>query len=175
MPSLVIEGVECAGKTTLIREFRSRVANWDVVALSHQAGHQFDRFIGAYMALPGVIFNRSHFSERIYAELWNRRPPFTAAEKEVLDSFVERRFVTVLCTADPAALRERYAKRGFAQRASPDELAAIANLFEDEFAGVPHIRYVSSGPEALDDVLEAIERALASACRQNGIAAITTD
>ena len=160
-PSLVVEGVECAGKTTLIREFRARVSNLDVIALSHQDGHQFDRFMSAYVTADGVIFNRSHVSESVYAELWGRERPFSPAEREVLNSFVARRFVTVLCTADPATLRKRFAARSFDQKARQNELDEIAGLFDTEVSAIPHIRYVSSGPDALDATLDAIEDALA--------------
>ncbi len=160
VPSLVVEGVECAGKTTLIREFRARVSNLDVIALSHQNGHQFDRFMSAYLDAEGVIFNRSHISESVYAKLWDRERPFSSAEREVLDSFVARRFVTVLCTADPPTLRTRFAQRNFDQKARMNELEEIVRLFDAEFAGLPCVRYVSSSPDALDATLDAIEDAL---------------
>lgn len=161
VPSLVVEGVECAGKTTLIREFRARVSNLDVIALSHQEGHQFDRFISAYVDAEGVVFNRSHISETVYAKLWNRGRPFSPAEREVLDSFVARRFITVLCTADPATLRTRFAKRNFDQQARMNELEEIAELFDEELASQSYIRYVSSGPDTLEATLDAIEDAFA--------------
>ncbi len=161
VPSLVVEGVECAGKTTLIREFRARVSNLDVIALSHQGGHQFDRFMSAYVAANGVVFNRSHVSEDVYAKLWNRGRPFSDAEREVLDSFVARRFVTVLCTADMATLRTRFADRNFEQKAGVAELEEIAGLFDARLDGFPYIRYVSTSPAALDAALNTIEDALA--------------
>lgn len=160
VPSLVVEGVECAGKTTLIREFRARVSNLDVIALSHQDGHQFDRFMSAYVAANGVVFNRSHVSEEVYAKLWNRERPFSDAERQVLDSFVARRFVTVLCTADAATLRARFAERNFDQKARMAELEEIAELFDTRFERLPHIRYVSNSRAALDAALDAIEDAL---------------
>lgn len=159
VPSLVVEGVECAGKTTLIREFRARISNLDIIALSHQTGHQFDRFMNVYVDAAGVVFNRSHISESVYAKLWDRERPFSGAEREVLDSFVARRFVTVLCTADQATLRRRFAERNFDQKARIDELEEIAGLFDAELAGMPYIHYVSSSPDALNAALDAIQDA----------------
>ena len=58
--AVLVEGVECAGKTTLIRALRERL-DWDCKALSHRPAHQFDRFMGEYLLGRDVVFNRGHY------------------------------------------------------------------------------------------------------------------
>lgn len=158
--ALVVEGVECAGKTTLIREFRDSVVNWDIKSLSHQPGRQFDRFMCEYVSAHGLILNRAHVSELVYARLWDRGRPFSDAERDVLDDYAARHFTLVLCTADQAVLERRYAERGFNQRAKVAELPRITEFFDEECERVPHIRYVSSGPDALAKAISDIRRSL---------------
>lgn len=88
--NIIVEGVERAGKTTLIDEIRRKIPGWDLKYLGHKDGSQFDRYMWEYRVNRGVIFNRSHFSEVVYSKLRQRGEPFTEAEREVLDDVVAR-------------------------------------------------------------------------------------
>lgn len=153
--AVLVEGVECAGKTTLIRALRERL-DWDCKALSHRPAHQFDRFMGEYLLGRDVVFNRGHYSELVYSRLWGREEPFSTAERAVLTDYASRHFLVVHCTADLDTLRLRYERRGYAQRARSSELARILELFEETFAAVPHLRYASNDADALAAVVERL-------------------
>jgi len=157
--AILIEGVECAGKTTLIRELRDGLP-WDCKALSHRAGHQFDRFIHEYTLGMNVVFNRGHYSEIVYSRLWNRAAPFSDAEEAVLNSYVSRHILVVLCTANVATLQARYENRNYRQHASCSELAQICDLFDQALCAVPHLRYTSTDDVALAEIVARIRRQL---------------
>lgn len=154
--AILVEGAECSGKSTLIQALRDRPDPWDYTALSHRSGHQFDRYMREYVLARSLIFNRGHFSELVYSKLWGRESPFSAAEERVLGEYVGRYFLVVLCTADVAHLEARYARRDYSQRARCAELARIADLFEQQFHQVPHLRYVSTSGESLAQAVNTI-------------------
>jgi hypothetical protein len=157
--AILIEGVECAGKTTLIRELRDGLP-WDCKSLSHRAGHQFDRFIHEYALGVNVVFNRGHYSEIVYSRLWNRGTPFSDPEEAVLNDYVSRHILVVLCTADVATLQARYDNRYYRQRARCSDLAQICGLFDQALCAVPHLRYTSTDDVALAEIVARIRREL---------------
>lgn len=154
---ILIEGVECAGKSTLIKEIRDNVAPWDAKYLAHQPGHQFDRFMYEYMINNRIIFNRGHFSESVYSRLWDRESPFSPSEVDVLNDYTRRNLVVVLCDADVDTLVERYNQRDFHQKASAEELSRIRDLFAEEFDGIDCIHYSSTDEAALKQVSDQIK------------------
>lgn len=154
---ILIEGVECSGKTTLIKGIRDKIVPWDCKFLAHQPGQQFERFMFEYLVNKNIIFNRGHFSEAIYSQLWGREAPFQAHEFQVLNDYVRRNLVLVLCDADIDTLVKRYGERGYFQKAGAPELGQIKALFEEQFEGVDCVRYTSTDQQAYDRVLEEIK------------------
>ncbi|WJV54880.1 hypothetical protein PCO85_05475 [Prodigiosinella aquatilis] len=159
---IIIEGVECSGKTTLINEIRSNLVPFDCIMLGHQDGEQFDRYMREYMFNSGVIFNRSHYSEAVYSQLWKRPNPFTSQEKDVLDSYLSKNYITLFCTADKSILAERYLKRKFKQKADVNELDFIRTLFDNLLRSRADYIYESNGEDALHDAVEYIRSRLSA-------------
>ena len=160
LKGIIIEGVECSGKTTLIQRLRSDVIAYDCVMLGHQEGDQFDRYMREYMLNSRVIFNRSHYSEMVYSHLWQRESPFSVHEVSVLDSYLARNYITLLCTADIDTLAARYQGRDFKQKANIDELKAIKSLFESTLNNKADYIYHSNDASALDKVLDYVRACL---------------
>ncbi len=157
---IIIEGVECSGKTTLIQRVRSDVISYDCIMLGHQNGPQFDRYMRDYMVNDRVIFNRSHYSELIYSRLWKRGVPFSASELDVLNDYIVRNFITILCTADVCCLAERYAKRQYKQKVNLNELSEIKSIFDDVLTPTADYIYSSNDELELDKVLNYVKARL---------------
>ncbi|RJL52397.1 hypothetical protein [Pectobacterium carotovorum] len=157
---IIIEGVECSGKTTLIQRIRSDIVSYDCIMLGHQNGPQFDRYMRDYMVNERVIFNRSHYSEVIYSRLWDRGTPFSTSEMNVLSDYIHRNFITILCTADVCSLAERYAKRQYRQKVDLNELSEVKSLFDDVL--IPKADYIYSSNDVLelDKVLDYVKTRL---------------
>lgn len=154
---ILIEGVECAGKTTLIKGVRDKIVPWDAKYLAHQPGQQFERFMYEYMVNRNIIFNRGHFSEAVYSRLWGRETPFQPHELQVLNDYARRNLLVVLCEADVDTLVRRYGERDHFQKAAAPELEKIKQLFEEQFEGVECIRYVSTDQQTLERALEELK------------------
>ena len=157
---IIIEGVECAGKTTLIQKLRNEVMPWDCKMLSHKSCQQFDRFITEYVIGDEVIFNRSHISEVVYSKLWNRNMPFSFEERKVLDEYIKRHYILVLCEAETSLLVERYNSRDFKQKVTTSELDGIKQNFNSECYNMDFVYYNSSRKESLDNIIPVIQAAL---------------
>ncbi|MEL7630523.1 hypothetical protein AAGW04_16200 [Pectobacterium aroidearum] len=157
---IIIEGVECSGKTTLIQRIRSDVISYDCIMLGHQSGSQFDRYMRDYMVNDRVIFNRSHYSELIYSRLWDRGVPFSTSELNVLNDYIHRNFITILCTADVCSLAERYAKRQYKQKVNLNELSEVKSLFDDVLTPKADYIYRSNDVLELDKVLDYVKTRL---------------
>ncbi|MDX6916317.1 hypothetical protein R9X49_14510 [Pectobacterium carotovorum] len=157
---IIIEGVECSGKTTLIQRIRSDVISYDCIMLGHQSGSQFDRYMRDYMVNERVIFNRSHYSEFIYSRLWERGVPFSTSELDVLNDYIHRNFITILCTADVCSLAERYAKRQYKQKVNLNELSEVKSLFDDVLTPKADYIYSSNDVLELDKVLDYVKTRL---------------
>ncbi len=153
---VIIEGVECAGKTTLIDYLRKKTLPWDVKYMAHQTENQFDRYIYEYVTARNVLLNRSHISECVYGTLWRGGVPFKEYEQQTLDNYVRRHMVLVHCDAPTELLLDRYSDRDFDQMAKAEELNAIRAGFERVLAGTDCIRYESTSQRSLENTAEAI-------------------
>lgn len=146
--NIIVEGVECAGKTTLIDEVRRKIPGWDLKYLGHRDGNQYERYMWEYMVNKGVIFNRSHFSEVVYSKLKQREEPFTEQEREALDDVVTRNTLVIFCDPMIEDVKARFMQRTTVQPVQLEELEVVHGLFREVFAGVPCIRYESRNMDA---------------------------
>jgi len=153
---VIIEGVECAGKTTLIDFLRKERLPWDVKYVAHQEGDQFDRYMYEYITARNILINRSHFSECVYGTLWRGGTSFEEYERKTLDSYVRRHMIVVHCDAPTELLLDRYANRDFDQMAKAEELDTIRSGFLRVLAGTDCIRYESTSQKELETTAEAI-------------------
>lgn len=148
--NIIVEGVECAGKTTLIDELRRKAPGWDLKYLGHRTGNQYERYMWEYMVNKGVIFNRSHFSEVVYSRLRQREEPFTEPERRVLDDVVARNTLVIFCDPRIEDVRARFMQRSTVQPVQLEELEVVHGMFRDIFEGIPCMRYESRDMTARD-------------------------
>lgn len=160
--NIIVEGVECSGKTTLIEEVRRRVPGWDLKYLGHRNGNQFDRYMWEYMVNRGVIFNRSHFSEIVYSKLRQRGEPFADAERRTLDDTVGRRALIIFCDPRIEDVKARYMQRETVQPVQLEELETVHGMFREVFEGISYMRYESRDMNARDAFVQELMIRLSS-------------
>lgn len=158
--NILIEGVECGGKTTLIDHIRHEIPGWDLKYLTHRDGDQFQRYAWEYMANSGTIFNRGHYSEVVYSGLHDRDEPFSAAQREALDSMVEDDCLVIFSDPRLEDAIERYKQRDVVQPIKLHELEVVHGMFKVLFENVPHVRYESTNIEARDSFVRSIPELL---------------
>lgn len=143
---IVFEGTDCSGKTRLIKHVKARLAGqgWDVLQMGHRSGDQFQRYFKVYSSADRLLLDRGHVSEVVYGELAQRPGRLAAAERIVLDNILRREFITVLCTAPPGILWERYIGRGIAQPpTSFEDITRAHDAFLDALATTADVVFES--------------------------------
>jgi thymidylate kinase len=147
--NIIIEGVECAGKTTLIDALSRECRGWDIKYLPHKDGNQFKRYVHEYLTNEKTIFNRSHLSEVVCGSLWRGGPGMSEEETSTLNKLVGEEFVVVLVDADPEVIKQRFRERGYVEGAKIDEVEAVQKGFKNAFENVTHITCVSNDEDDL--------------------------
>lgn len=162
-PSVLIEGADCAGKTTLAKELKNRLG-YDLICASHRPGDQFARYGHLYSTLSSAVFERGHISEIVYSRLYGRPAPFTAQERRLLDGFISEQMIVIHADPEPELARIRYADREHVyQSTGLDELNRCIELFSEELALTSParvIRYRSHDHAELEQLLSQLEELL---------------
>ena len=165
--NIIVEGVECGGKTTLIGEMRRQMKGWDLKFLGHKDGDQFRRYTWEYQVNKGTIFNRAHYSEIVYSRLWGREEPFTSAQRECLDTLAAEDSIIILAFPQKEIMFDRYKQREYAQMAKLEELVKIHDIFGEVMQKVPCLVYISENMDVMYAMVEQVKR-IVEGGKQNG-------
>jgi thymidylate kinase len=130
--NIIVEGVDCAGKSTLVKEIKNRL-KYDVLALGHRAGDdQFRRYLRAYADHERMVYERSHISEVVYSVLYGREQPFSQSRRSLLDQIAAETSLVIFADPDVDIAKERYlARQGVYQQIQLDQLETCIGLFRD--------------------------------------------
>ena len=152
---IVIEGCDCSGKSTLVRALKSRLftKGWDVLDIGHRPGAQLERYLKLYVNADRIIFDRGHFSEIVYGDLWREGKHFVDWEKEFLDRYLFEHFVVVRAEAPLAILLERYKTRNYHQIVSKEELENVQQRFLKLMNHNDVIKYNSINNDTLEQTV----------------------
>lgn len=155
---IIIEGSDCSGKTTLVNRLRSQLSpqGWYSLSVSHRIANQFDRYLTKYLDDEHIIYDRSHFSEIVYGELWRGHAGFTDWQRQFLNDFVLNNFVVVLAQAPGAVLNKRYKARQQSQSIDVSELEQVQNMFKRDMDDPRIIQYQSIDNASLEHVVNQI-------------------
>ncbi|MDP3734091.1 MAG: hypothetical protein Q8R37_02590 [Nanoarchaeota archaeon] len=155
--TILIEGPDCSGKTTLVEQLKNTL-HWDAKALHHRQGDQFLRYLKEYTQQQEVIFNRGHYSEAVYGQLWRGGNPFSNDEKELLDQFCRQRMLVIFTCPPLELMTIRYSQRHYKQQIKIEELEQSRQLFCEVLKDIPHITYTSQHWEELEQVIETAQK-----------------
>ncbi len=154
---ILVEGPDCSGKTTLVERLKNEV-HWDAKSLHHLEGNQFKRYLREYAMQEHIIFNRGHYSEAAYGELWRGGDPFSEQEKNILDQLCQQNMIIIFACPSLEVLQHRYRERKCPQQIKYEELAPIRKNFCDLMLDVPHLLYQSASYGELDTIIEQVSR-----------------
>jgi thymidylate kinase len=162
---IIIEGCDCSGKSTLVKTLKTELSEfgWDVADLGHRDGNQFDRYMKTYVNADRVLFDRGHFSEIVYGDVWRQGKHFSTWERTFLDQFAFEKFIVIFTQVPPETLTARYQERSFKQIISLDELSKIQAAFAHVLANPKTLIYDASRMENLDILVNNVLARLKSA------------
>ena len=157
---ILVEGVDCSGKSTLIKKLDNILSRygWDSIDLRHRKGNQFDRYLYTYTNNPYSLFDRGHFSEHIFGNIWRGASSFSQSELEWLNKLISENFLVVFAHAPEEILIKRYNNRKSDQTIVSSELLTVQNKFFEAFNDIKKniIYYDSSNWENLETTVSKI-------------------
>ena len=154
---ILVEGPDCSGKTTLVERLKNEL-HWDAKSLHHLEGNQFKRYLREYALQENIIFNRGHYSEIAYGQLWRGGNPFSKEEQQILDGLSNENMIIVFASPPLEILQQRYQQRNFPQQIKYDELETIHNYFCELMNDISHLLYQSSSPAELQSLIQDMIR-----------------
>jgi thymidylate kinase len=155
---IIIEGSDCSGKTTLIDELKKRLSysGWDIINLGHENRDQFKRYMNWYINSDKAIFDRGHFSEIVYGDLWRGGHGMSTKEIDALNEYVFNNFLVVFAYAPEDVLKQRYHSRSYDQIIKSHELAIVQSHLENLLTHPNVLKYDSTSLIARDTMVEKI-------------------
>ena len=128
---IIVEGCDCSGKTTLVNALKVPLSRsgWDIAVLGHREEPQFDRYMRAYTNADKVIFDRGHFSEIVFGNLWRGGTALSLWEQSFLNTYVFENFLVIFVQAPASILKDRYNARSYDQTITQEELGFVQSQF----------------------------------------------
>ena len=154
---ILVEGPDCSGKTTLVERLKNEL-HWDAKSLHHLEGNQFKRYLREYALQENIIFNRGHYSEIAYGQLWRGGNHFSKEERKILDGLSNENMIIVFASPPLEILQQRYQQRNFPQQIKYEELETIQNYFCELMNDISHLLYQSASPAELQSLIQDIIR-----------------
>lgn len=158
MHNVVVEGIDRAGKSTLVRELKNALG-WDARFLGHRPGEQYLRYLRGYATTDRMVIERGHVSEAVYSYLFGRPEPFEPAQLRVLDGVLATTAIVVFADPDLDDVAARYEQRTLRQTVTPEQIAAGASAFRawfdtHDYPGL--IRYHSTDFDEMRGVIDLV-------------------
>ncbi len=112
MKNVIVEGIDCSGKSTLIKNLKfglKKHGGYDVKELEHkECPSQFRRYMLEYSLAERIIFDRAHISEAVFGKILRNKFPFSDRESNMLNGFVRNDFITILAIPSYDDFQSRY-------------------------------------------------------------------
>lgn len=112
--------------------------------------------MNSYVHAHKAIFDRGHFSEIVYGDLWRGGHGMSTQEIDALNDYVYSNFLVVFAYAPEDILKERYHSRSYDQIIKSDELAIIQSRLKVLLAHPNTLKYDSVSLIARDAMVEKI-------------------
>ncbi len=156
---IIVEGPDCSGKSTAVNLIKNTL-KWDSKSLHHKKGDQFERYLKEYAINTEIVFDRAHFSEYVYSELWRNGNPFTDKELEILNFLSLKDSLIVFVLPSLKTMRTRYLSRDYEQEISIHELEKSRLLFQQIMKKVNHLIYTAESYDELNKLIMQIKARL---------------
>lgn len=132
---IIVTGIDCSGKTTLIEQLSKRM-NYEVVRGSSfqlTANKTNDELFKTFLELTkleNVIFDRFSFCNFVYAPLYEDYSQLTIEQIRLIEQNLPKGSRIIYLTADKETIIERFNTRG-EEYVSEDKIDAILKGYEE--------------------------------------------
>lgn len=155
---IIIEGTDCSGKSTLVDHLKAELSRsgWDSYDLGHKKGDQFHRYLEVYANADRIVFDRGHFSEVVYGNLWRDGVHFSKWQLDYLNRLAYGEFIVIFVHAPEEVLVDRYKKRHYGQAIDPGELTCIQEAFSILLNDNRVIKYEATSHKELESTVDEV-------------------
>lgn len=151
---IIVEGIDCGGKSTLIKNLKFCLKNFggfDVKELEHKnVDNQYYRYLYEYSISSNILFDRSHISEIVYGSLLRNHIPFTDKEVDILNNVIYSDYILVLAVPSFKDFSNRIKESKKYQIISEGNYEKIINEFKEVTKDLNFMEYSSSSYKELD-------------------------
>ncbi|MFN4149313.1 MAG: hypothetical protein ACK4IX_00065 [Candidatus Sericytochromatia bacterium] len=160
MMGIIVEGIDCSGKSTLVKNLKFRLKNYggyDVKELEHlDKKNQFQRYLREYSNGYRTIFDRSHISELVFSKYLRNTEVFVESEIDILDSIIRTQYILVVATPSIENFNKRMLETKKLQVIDSKSYFDLISLFDYATKSIPHIKYTSTDEEELNAIIDVI-------------------
>ena len=153
---VIVEGPDCSGKSTLVERLKNSL-HWDSKYLRHAKKNQFFRYLSEYATQKNTVFDRAHFSEEVYSQMWRGGSPFATDEKKILDDICHLHALTIFCLPSKEDMTARYNSRDFDQQITLAEMVESYEAFAKQAEKFGDLIYHSQNYAELDTLVEKVK------------------
>lgn len=158
---LIIEGSDCAGKTSLIKTL-SLLLNFKIIKGSSFEHSQctnlelFEKF-KEMTKEKMVVFDRFIYSNEVYAQLYEDFAILTDEQRREIENEIKEKALVIYLEADIETLTSRMNNRGD-DYVTTDRLQGIKDKYEDSLANIGDVKVIRIDTSDLthEDVVELV-------------------
>lgn len=160
MRGVIVEGIDCSGKSTLISLIKyafKRHGGIDVRELEHlDCKSQYERYLSEYSSPSKVIFHRSHISEVVFSSFYSRITPFNESELSILEKIVRNDFIVIMAEVSYSLFKERINNSRGSQVIDINDYKKLTELFFLNTKQYKPIYYSSKSTEELEKMCDLV-------------------
>ncbi|MEK7432848.1 MAG: hypothetical protein AABZ74_06935 [Cyanobacteriota bacterium] len=160
MLGVIVEGIDCAGKSTLIKNLKfnlKKLGGYDVRELEHiDTLNQFQRYLREYAYGERVLFDRSHISEVVFGKYLRSNKPFDSEQLTILDLIVKNSYILVVAIPSIEDFKKRMLETKNIQVLNNTDYDNVVSLFDLVTSKIPHMKYSSANLEELNTLINII-------------------
>ena len=154
MKGVIVEGIDCSGKSSLIKVLKYKLKNqggFDVKELEHVNNiQQYKRYMFEYVTSQRILFDRSHISEVVYGKILRSNNPFSDEELMILNQVVNLDYLVVYAKPSYDDFVDRMKKTRDSQVIKAESYNSIIEGFEEIMKFFNPIIYSSKSFEELE-------------------------
>jgi thymidylate kinase len=160
---VVLEGANGSGKSTLAKLLKVNLVGWSVTTLDYSPSTpSFNQYLTSYSFAQSTIFDRGHFSELVYGDMFRNGQHFSDLELQHLNAFTLERAIVILCEPSLSTLQQRVANTRYPKHIDVARLEEVRQRFRRvlDDSGL-HYRVVQTDdPDAIDRVVASVAKEL---------------
>jgi thymidylate kinase len=161
---VLLEGSNGSGKSTLSKLLKVSMVGWGVKTLDYKSINPFQRYLNEYCNNHEIIFDRGHFSEVVYGNIFRNGKHFSNSELNLLNDYVRNRGIVILCDPPVEVLAQRIAHTEYPKHIHESRLGQVREEFQNvlQQANIPYYHLDTIRKDSIQNVINSVTQTLAT-------------